>query len=266
MKQPRGNQYRACLRVLDRYYRALVAQAAEEVLEKRDQFAVPLLGEGESVLEKYARALQDFAQVYHALKAQGEALYQRKLAHLKPGQYLCFRCRRVIRKEGFACPHCGWSWEGRGRAAAPLIGALTEAARWALEAAGGHARRLRRAAVEPEHVLLALAEQGRGVAAQVLAGLGLDFATLAARVGGPSPAAEPPPGGRPLPHSGATEQLLADAWAECRQREQGPLNTGHLLLAAAGLIGEQGARVAELLRIDLKALRLQVSACIETEM
>ena len=265
MKRPAGNVYAEQLRVLNRYYHALITRLAEEIREKQTDFANPLLGEAESLLEKHARALADFWTVYRAPEPHGEMLFQRRLVSLQRGQYLCFRCRKIVRKKDGTCPRCGWSWEkGASRRSLPSGGRVTEPAQRALQAASEHARQLGWPVVEPEHLLLALAEEGRGVAAKALADAGIDFATLASRLPPRGPGGLR--GGRTALSNG-TEQVLEDAWAESRQRaSKNYLNTGHLLLAITRAHGgDTGAACPVCCRSTWKhyAARLRCSSTLK---
>jgi hypothetical protein len=266
MNQPEGNEYADVLEILSRSYRALLAQLAEEIREKSDDFDNPLFGGPEGLLEKYAWPINHFSSVYGALRAEGEALFQKKVVCLADGQFLCFSCRAVISKSDTNCPKCGWSWRGQesGRWL-PSEQRMTERAQRVLSLAGDHARRLRAARVEVEHLLLALAQEEQGTAARALAEMGIDYATLEGRITAAGPQVGAALERRHVPLGDVAEQVMADAWGECRQLEAGQLGTGHLLLAMTRLLGEPAARVVRLLQADLAVVRRQVVTLLQVD-
>jgi hypothetical protein len=110
MNQQMGNEFSDAIAILNRYYRAMVVQLAEDVVSNEGEFATPFLGNAESILEKYARPLVDLGQLHQILSVVGESIFQEKIAHLREDEFLCFGCRSIVRKEHLACPKCGWSW------------------------------------------------------------------------------------------------------------------------------------------------------------
>jgi hypothetical protein len=110
MNEPPSNEFAKALAILNRYYRAVVVQLAEDVVQNEEQFESPLLGNAETIIEKYSLPLTTIAQVHEILRAMGEAISREKIVQLGEDEYLCFGCRALLRKEQGACPKCGWSW------------------------------------------------------------------------------------------------------------------------------------------------------------
>lgn len=115
-----------------------------------------------------------------------------------------------------------------------LFDRLTDRSRKVLALAESQARRLGHPTVEPEHVLLGLAEERHGVAAHALRNLGADHEAVRAH------AETQMPGGRsdspyaPIPSSAAV-QLLSRALIEANRLDHSYPGTEHLLLAITRL-------------------------------
>ncbi len=119
------------------------------------------------------------------------------------------------------------------------------------------ARALGRTGVEPEHVLLGLLAEGRGVAAQALRALGVDAASARRRVeevGGRGP--QVPDG--PIPFTRETDELLERSLQEALRLGQTYVGTEHVLLALAGGPGGAAAQVLVGLGTDGERVRRQV--------
>jgi hypothetical protein len=63
MKRPAKSPYAEALRILDGYYRAVVARAAEEVVENRDDFEGPYPGRAEEIVDRYGQHLQSLCRL-----------------------------------------------------------------------------------------------------------------------------------------------------------------------------------------------------------
>jgi ATP-dependent Clp protease ATP-binding subunit ClpC len=131
----------------------------------------------------------------------------------------------------------------------------TDRADAVLALARGHAQRLRRAAVEPEHLLLAIADAGEGVALNVLASLGVSRDLLRGAVLCRAEPGEHWPG-RPVALSEPAAAALARAEKEAEVLAHPRIGTEHLLLALAaeGL----GAQVLAGLGVEEGRLRAKV--------
>lgn len=263
--KPSGNDYADALRILDGYYRELVSKLAEEIRANTDQFEVPLIGNAESLLERFASHLQSLGMTHAALTTVGENLWREKSITLGEGEYLCFACRKVMTHRNLPCPHCGWTWtqDPPGRWL-PTSQKFTQRAHHALELAAQHARRLGHQSLEPEHVLLGLLDEKEGLAAKAMADLGVAEARIFDAV---KPALVPAQRLRNthIQHAKATEQILVDAWAECKELEHGLVSTGHLLLGMTRLIGESAQRITQLLGVDLLGMRRMVLALLKLD-
>ena len=112
---------------------------------------------------------------------------------------------------------------------------MTDRARRVMSLANDQSVRLNCPDVRPEHVLLALAEEGIGVAAHVLMRSGVDFQRLKRAAALNLRKREVVCDTSPLPLSSTTEQLLARAEAECAALGHGYIGTEHLLLGLTSM-------------------------------
>jgi ATP-dependent Clp protease ATP-binding subunit ClpC len=112
--------------------------------------------------------------------------------------------------------------------------------------------------VDTEHLLLGLVREQEGVAAQVLAKMGISFDTMQAEIGNaviPSPPEPPSAEPRLTPRARRVLELSAD---EARRMKHNYIGTEHLLL---GLLRENdgaAARVLRKLRLELDKTRQEV--------
>jgi hypothetical protein len=254
---PEENEYAELLKVLDHYYRDLVEGLAAEITEKAEDFASPFIGNAESLLEKYALPLHHLSTIYPALQRVGAELAEEKSVRLQNDEYLCFQCRSIFRKEDLVCPECGWTWEGaQGVRSFPAEHRFTERARSVLNRAREYARAFGPGTVEPEHLLLALVEEKQGTAAQLLLDNGITAPALESDVKSLFAKSDISP--KQMRLGRVAEQVLMDAWDECRQLEHGLVGTGHLLLGLTRIVGEPADRIAQMLKADFRILRNQV--------
>lgn len=119
--------------------------------------------------------------------------------------------------------------------------AESQAKQWGLEA------------VEPEHVLLGLAQEGTGVAANVLKSLGADYKRLVETSALPwrEPAAN-------VYWSMATDQLIESAMEEARHLGHNYIGTEHLLLAVCRLTEGNALHLLAQCGIQQAEVRLEV--------
>lgn len=109
---------------------------------------------------------------------------------------------------------------------------MTDRARRVLALAESQATRLRAVAVEPEHLLIGLAEEGEGVAANVLRWLGAEFEQLKSALEAITPTSSCPQG-EPLSWSVKMEQAIVRAFEEMTPLNHNYVGTEHLVLAIA---------------------------------
>jgi ATP-dependent Clp protease ATP-binding subunit ClpC len=111
---------------------------------------------------------------------------------------------------------------------------MTDRSRRVLGLGARIARHLGHAAVDPEHLLLALADEGHGVAAHVLQNLGADRLALRQEFD-----ARIPPGlhrsVRTVPLAEATERILDRALDEARRLNHNYIGTEHLVIALTAM-------------------------------
>jgi len=124
-----------------------------------------------------------------------------------------------------------------------------------LALARGHAQRLRRSAVEPEHLLLAIADAGEGAALSVLASLGVSRDLLRGAVLCRAEPGDQWPG-RPVDLSPPAAAALTRAEKEAEVLAQQRVGTEHLLLALAA--DGIGAQVLDGLGVEEGRLRAAV--------
>ena len=117
------------------------------------------------------------------------------------------------------------------------------------------ARRMRHEYVGTEHILLALAEHGTGVAVEALKGLSVDlaaFPVIVREIVLPGPAAVE---SRKLPQTPRAKRVIEHALEEARNLGHSYVGTEHLLL---GMMRERqgiAAHVLERLGVDFAAVR-----------
>ncbi len=120
-------------------------------------------------------------------------------------------------------------------------------------------RRVQRNVVRPEHLLLALIEEGKGIAARVLLDLGIDLDKARAAVAQVETVEEKPGRIKPAPLTLAYILLATD---EAEQLQQTQIDTQHILL---GLTREPQGTIPEVfssLGIELATVRSKTLAAI----
>ena len=125
--------------------------------------------------------------------------------------------------------------------------------------AGEEARELRHSFIGTEHILLALARETQGGAAQALAGLGVDHArirTAVVRMIGPG--VEGPED--ELAFTGPAQAVISRARAEASIRDQPEVGTEHILLALVHERSGAAARILIQLDADPEAIRSALSS------
>jgi ATP-dependent Clp protease ATP-binding subunit ClpC len=133
------------------------------------------------------------------------------------------------------------------------IDRMTDRARRVLSFAEREARRLGAAAVDPEHLLLALAFERGGVAAAALENLGAGLEQIAAAL--PPAPLSPVNGAEPLLWSSGTERAVARAYTELAPLGHNYVGTEHLVL---GVVLTGGGKVPEVLnRLGVSAEKVQ---------
>lgn len=140
---------------------------------------------------------------------------------------------------------------------------MTDRARFVMALAEQEAQRRGAAAVEPEHVLLALALEGAGVAAVVLRNLGASADLIAQLFPSNTPAAAG--GTEALTWAASTNQVVVQAHAERVPLRHNYVGTEHLVLAIARA-GEPVAATLSRLGITPEAVRGEVYAILGHEL
>jgi hypothetical protein len=124
---------------------------------------------------------------------------------------------------------------------APTFERFTQRARSTLEAAAAEATSTQADSVRPAHLLLGLYAEPKGLAAEILAELGVDRAAVLAVI--PPGDADRPDGTRP-PFATSTKEVLRSALLEALELGHNYIGTEHLLL---GLLRDETTPVARLL-------------------
>ena len=102
-----------------------------------------------------------------------------------------------------------------------------------LELAEEHAARLGDSVIDPKHVLLGLAEEGKGVGAHVLSNFGASYEALRKVIGTGDVSPRLADEDRKIGFSSATERLLETAMDEATKLNHRYIGTEHLLLATS---------------------------------
>jgi hypothetical protein len=144
-----------------------------------------------------------------------------------------------------------------GRAKRLRFTRFTERARRVVVLAQEEARMHQRDHIGTEHLLLGLIHEGRGLAAQALASLGIDLddvRRLVAEIGGPGRQA---PSGH-LPFTARGRKVLDLALREALQLSDSSVGTEHLLLGLTGEADGVAAQVLARLGVTLDEVRDRV--------
>lgn len=118
------------------------------------------------------------------------------------------------------------------------------------------ARALEQDRAGTEHILLALVEEGQGVAAHALTSLGIDADVVRRGVGGPVGHGRRGSGGR-VPFTPQAQQVLESALSEAHQIGQSYVGTEHILLALVRGGGSEDGAARVLLQRGLDADRVR---------
>ena len=142
---------------------------------------------------------------------------------------------------------------------------FTPRVRRAFTLAREEADRLNQPLLETEHVLLGLIRMGQGVAASVLIKIGVNEATVAARMDSPRPA-KPAASTTDPPHfSALVKEVLQFADEEARALEHTYIGTEHILLGLLRQPHSGAGRIFDELYVDPEALRQQVLLAFEVK-
>ena len=133
---------------------------------------------------------------------------------------------------------------------------MTDRSRIVMRLAEREAMRRGAAAVEPEHVLLALALEGKGVAAHILQFYGVSAERIAEQL--PTPTSKLASGTGPFPGSTGTEQVAAQALVEMSSLNHHYMGTEHLILAVVATGGEVVSSMLAQLHISPELLRREI--------
>lgn len=111
--------------------------------------------------------------------------------------------------------------------------------------------------IGPEHLLLALIDEGGGVAVRALEALGVGLATVRQCVEADASGGEQPPGGH-IPFAEQTKDLLKLSLVESRGLGHDYIGTEHILLALLRQDESAAARLLADLGADLERARAEV--------
>lgn len=141
---------------------------------------------------------------------------------------------------------------------------FTDNAWTAMRLARQQARRLNHDYVGAEHILLALAEHGTGVAVEVLRGLSVDLAAIPIAVRELVRPGLEEVESRKLPLTPCAKRVIEHACGEARNLGHSYVGTEHLLL---GMLRERetiAAQVLERLEVDFSAVRNRVADLLDS--
>jgi ATP-dependent Clp protease ATP-binding subunit ClpC len=116
----------------------------------------------------------------------------------------------------------------------PAMNRMTDRTRKVFRLAMRVARQFGAAAIEPEHLLTVIADEGEGLAACVMQELGVDRHILRQALNAPPMGSAPIPLAEPV-LSDATQHLVEQANNECRILNHNYIGTEHLLIAITRL-------------------------------
>ena len=96
---------------LKKYYRNLVGQLADEIIQNRESFETAEFdGKADDILEKYSKKLYSVGAVHCNLAQFTGRMKPTGLDPLGKDQFRCFDCGSVINRDDEVCRVCGWSW------------------------------------------------------------------------------------------------------------------------------------------------------------
>ena len=135
---------------------------------------------------------------------------------------------------------------------------FTDRARKVMRLANQEAHRLHHDRISPEHIMLGLIKEGRGVAANVLKMVGPDLSTLRLEIENRISRAGDSIAQRELSETSEAKKAVNDALAEARSLGHNYVGTEHILL---GLLQQEeglAAKVLESLGVKLDDVRQEV--------
>lgn len=135
---------------------------------------------------------------------------------------------------------------------------FTDRARRVIVIAQNDAREFGHGAIQPAHILLALSEEGAGVASRAMASIGCDPGTLRTRVESAFDVTEGRKHVERLPFSPKAKKVLELSLREALQLGHGYIGTEHLLLAVLRLTGTDDPDTDEVCGLPVKRLRKAV--------
>jgi len=135
---------------------------------------------------------------------------------------------------------------------------FTDRARRVIVLAQNDAREFGHGAIQPAHVLLALLEEGTGIASRAMTSIGVDQVTLRARVESAFDVTDERKHVERLPFSPKAKKLLELSLREALQLGHSYIGTEHLLLAVLRLTVRDDPETDEMFGVPVKRLRKAV--------
>jgi ATP-dependent Clp protease ATP-binding subunit ClpC len=139
-----------------------------------------------------------------------------------------------------------------------LFDRFTDPARRVVVLAQDEARRLNHDYIGPEHLLLGLIHEDKGVAARALQQCGIPLQAARAEVQQVIGRGDSPPG-EPIPFTAEAKRALELSLREGFERGHRHIGTEHILLGVLGEGGGAAAQVLEQLGTDLDQVRDEVT-------
>ncbi len=141
---------------------------------------------------------------------------------------------------------------------------FTDRARRVIVIAQNDARDFGHGAIHPAHILLALTEEGAGVASRAIASIGCDPGALRTRVESAFDVTEGRKRVEHLPFSPKAKKVLELSLREALQLGHSYIGTEHLLLAVLRLTGTDDPDTDEVFGLPVKRLRKAVLAVMSS--
>ena len=106
------NEYEAAIGILKSYYRDVVKQMAEEIVDQKESFDGYFPGgKAEELIDNYAARLCHLGTVYSNLAQFSKRGEDGCGGALGPNEFRCFSCSKRIEPQEERCGHCGWTWK-----------------------------------------------------------------------------------------------------------------------------------------------------------
>jgi len=104
------NEFEGADQILRRYYKHLVKEIAEDIIQHREDFEGGGFTGVDELIEKHSDRLCRLNQVHWHVHRFAQPKKPVGTEPLAKNEFRCFGCGGVIRAEEERCRLCGWTW------------------------------------------------------------------------------------------------------------------------------------------------------------